>query len=346
MGEDAMTKATAAAAAAKTETEPEPANARYWPLVAFGAAFFVYWLTLAPDLTWAHYGIDGGELITTAVTLGVPHPPGYPTYTLLGKLVSLLPIGSVAYRFNLFSAVAMATAVGFVAVMRIPSSVIKRQTLPSPSANYSPLIAALIFAFAPLVWSQAVITEVYALNLAFLAAFLWAALGKRPSLLTGLLLGLSLTTHLSSALMLPLALVLVPQRDWLKLGLGLALGLTPLLALPWLAAGDSPIVWGDPTTLQGWFWLVSGRLYQSNLFGIDQADLWARLQAWGPLFLSQFAWIGLPLIIFAFYQVKRSVLWTRLGLLGTAVLTIIYALGYAASDAVVFLLPALLLLSV
>lgn len=327
----------------KIENETETESARYWPLIAFSIAFFVYWMTLAPDLTGAHYGVDGGELITTAVTLGIPHPPGYPTYTLLGKLVSLLPIGTVAYRFNLFSAAAMATAVGLIAVVRLPSSVVKRHT--RLATDYSPLVAALVFAFAPLVWSQAIITEVYALNLAFLAAFLWALLGKRPSFFTGILLGLSLTTHLSSALMLPLALLLVPWRDWLKLALGLALGLTPLLTLPWLAGGDSPIVWGDPTTLQGWFWLVSGRLYQNNLFGIAPTDLMARLQAWGALLLRQFAWIGLPLLIFAFYQAKGPVLRAQLGLLGTAVLTLIYALGYAASDAVVFTLPALLLLS-
>ncbi|HID51919.1 MAG TPA: DUF2723 domain-containing protein, partial [Anaerolineae bacterium] len=83
--------------------------------VTGGTALAVYWLTLAPDLTAAHWGGDGGELITAAVTLGVPHPPGYPTYVLLGKLFGFLPVGSVAYRFNLFSAVAVALAAAVVA---------------------------------------------------------------------------------------------------------------------------------------------------------------------------------------------------------------------------------------
>ncbi|MGD9101843.1 MAG: DUF2723 domain-containing protein, partial [Anaerolineae bacterium] len=61
----------------------------------------VYGLTLAPGLTWAHYGADGGDLVTAAHTLGVPHPPGYPTYTLLAWLFTRLSLGNVAWRVNL-----------------------------------------------------------------------------------------------------------------------------------------------------------------------------------------------------------------------------------------------------
>ena len=82
--------------------------------VAGSLALLIYLLTLAPDLTLSNFGSDGGELITAAVTLGIPHPPGYPTYVLMGKLFSLLPVGTIAWRFNFFSAVAAATAAGFV----------------------------------------------------------------------------------------------------------------------------------------------------------------------------------------------------------------------------------------
>ena len=47
---------------------------------------------------------DNAELITAGQTLGIAHPPGYPVYTLLGKLFSLIPFESVAWRLNLFSA--------------------------------------------------------------------------------------------------------------------------------------------------------------------------------------------------------------------------------------------------
>ena len=310
-------------------------------LLPLGTALFVYWLTLAPDLTWANHGADGGELMAAAVTLGAPHPPGYPMYVLLGKLFSSLPIGTIAYRFNLFSAVAVAVAAAFITAAA-------RQLVDDQEPGRGKLwglAAGLAFAFAPLVWGQAIIAEVYGLNLAVLAALLWALVGKRPSWLIGLLLGLGVTTHLTSWLMLPLALGLVPWRQWGRLSLGLAWGLTPLLALPWLAAGDGPVVWGEPTTLRGWWWLVSGRLYHPNVWAVAKPELWARWLDWSGQLARQFTRPGWLLVAFAFYRVKGEWLRWRLGMLGTAVLYLVYAWGYASSDAIVFILPALLLFS-
>jgi hypothetical protein len=79
-------------------------------------ALVVYLLTLAPDLTWAHDGVDGGELITAVFTHSLPHPPGYPLYRLLTQPLLALPLGNVAYRFNLFSALTIALAAGLVAL--------------------------------------------------------------------------------------------------------------------------------------------------------------------------------------------------------------------------------------
>src|SRR5262245_35562775 len=59
--------------------------------------FTVYCVTLAPTVT----GEDSGELITAAYFFGVPHPPGYPLWTMLcGAWTHLLPIGSIAWRAN------------------------------------------------------------------------------------------------------------------------------------------------------------------------------------------------------------------------------------------------------
>jgi hypothetical protein len=299
---------------------------------------FVYLFTIAPDLTWANFGSDGGELITASMTMGIPHPPGYPTYVLLGKLFSLLPIGSVAFRFNLFSAAATAVAAGLV-------TAVAQQFAPTDSRHWPALAAGLSFAFAPLVWGQAIITEVYGLNLLFLAAFLWVLIGKRPSLLVGLLLGLSITSHLTSLLMLPLAVGLTPRKRWTALSTGIALGLTPFLLLPGLAQGNSPVIWGTPATLSGWWWLVSGRIYHANLFSLTGPDWVNRAAEWAKLLAIQFTWAGLPLIAFAFYRPNHDYLRLRSGVLATAVLYILYALNYGANDAVVLLLPALLLLS-
>ncbi len=62
-------------------------------------AFVVYALTVERTVPTG----DGGELIAAAYVLGVAHPPGYPLYTLLGHLATMLPGGSPALRMNLMS---------------------------------------------------------------------------------------------------------------------------------------------------------------------------------------------------------------------------------------------------
>lgn len=305
-----------------------------WAALATGLlALGVYLLTLAPDLTSAHFGGDGGELITAAVTRGIPHPPGYPTYLVLGKLFSYLPLGTVAFRFNLFSAVCTSAA---AALVTATAARLTRENNP-----YTPVAAGLTFALTPLVWRQALITEVYGLNLLAVAALLWAVVAGWSPVWRGLLLGLALTTHMTSLLLLPLVLALTPPRGWLRLALGLGLGLLPYVWLPWWLHPDSPVVWGDPSTLQGWWWLVSGRIYQPNLAHFDQIGL--RLTPWLPALARQFAWWGWGLLLLGLWQ-RRDRL--ALGLLGSATLYGLYALTYAAVDAAVFFLPGLLLLSV
>lgn len=322
-------------------------------------AFTVYTLTLPPQLTWANFGGDGGELITAAVTLGVPHPPGYPTYVLLGHLVSRLPVGTAAFRLHLFSALCTAAAAALLtaSVFRISYSVF-RIPIPDPqptvydsrlSAHGLPAIAAgLTFAFSGLVWSQAIIAEVYALQLFFVALLLWALLGQRPFWLAGLALGLAVTAHLTSLLLAPLALLLTPRRGWWPLLGGGLLGLTPFLAVPLLAQGNSPVVWGAPVTPGGWWRLISGQLYRPNLFNLDTAEAAARAGEWLPLLAQQFTWLGLPLLAWGLFKWKSGAaqpprVFVFVG--GTAVALLLFAFGYGAADAIVLTLPALLLLA-
>lgn len=310
------------------------------PLLTGVIALCVFSLTVARDLTWAHYSSDGGELITAAVTLGVPHPPGYPTYIVLGKLVSLLPLGSVALRFNLFSALCTALAAAFVSATALHYP--RRDNLP-----VSPVVAVavgLTFAFAPLVWGQARITEVYALNLAVIAALLWALVANRSPWLVGLLWGLSLTTHLTSVLMLPLLVLMRPPRQWVALFGGACLGVLPLLLLPFLALGDSPVIWGEPTTFSGWWWLVSGTLYRPNLVSLPTDALFGRMPVAFIGLLRQFAYVGWLLLPVAFTRRNRTPMaWL---LLGTAALYASYTLIYNSIDNVLFFLPGLLIAAI
>jgi hypothetical protein len=308
------------------------------PLLTGMAALMIYLITIAPDLTWANFGSDGGELITASITSGVAHPPGYPTYIFLGKVAALLPFGSVAWRFNFLSAVSAATAVAFA------TATAQQVRMGGTKIGVAAAAAGLSLAFAPLFWGQALISEVYALNSAFLAILLWSLLSGRSPLLSGIILGLAITTHLSSLIMLPLALVLSARSRWVILICGLLLGLLPLLTLPFLARSSSPVVWGDPSTLSGWLWLVSGRLYYANLRLPENSEALLRLFYFGRTLLQQWLGVGWLFVILGITSnllVKR----VTLALIFTGLIYLLYGFFYQTEDAIVTLLPLLILFS-
>ena len=75
--------------------------------------FLGYYLTLAPDLTLE----DAGELAVGSYYAGVPHPPGYPVWTIYTWLFTLIPYSNIAWRVALSSAVAGAFACGLLALL-------------------------------------------------------------------------------------------------------------------------------------------------------------------------------------------------------------------------------------
>jgi tetratricopeptide (TPR) repeat protein len=83
-------------------------------LIAFGVVWIVYFLTLAPEVTLE----DSGELCTGAFYAGIPHPPGYPFWSIYSWLwTSLLPMGNVAWRVEVGESFAAAMACGMVGLM-------------------------------------------------------------------------------------------------------------------------------------------------------------------------------------------------------------------------------------
>src|SRR5206468_2379248 len=83
-------------------------------LLGAGPALVVYLLTVCRTIS----GWDAGDLATSSYTLGIAHPPGYPLYTLLGRIFALLvPIGDVGFRYGLFSALAGTAAIGVTAAI-------------------------------------------------------------------------------------------------------------------------------------------------------------------------------------------------------------------------------------
>jgi hypothetical protein len=320
------------------------------------AALLVYMLTLAPDITWAHDGADGGDLITAVVTGGVPHPPGYPTYLLLATPWARLPLGNPAWRLNLFSALAAAGAAGLttLAVARM-----------AELARHSPQVAGaagtgagLALAFSPLPWSQAVITEVYALGVLFAALLVFLA-GMTTSCATtrdcpyreamfGAATGLALgaqPTLILAGLLAPFALGR-QWKGWAWAGLGLAAGLLVFLVLPIRASSGSPVNWGNASTLNGFWWLVSAQLYRGYAFALPVSSLGERLVAWASLAARQFTPVGALLAGWGWWRLFKLQRGLAKATLGMFAGWSIFAIGYNTTDSYVYLVPAFVLVAV
>jgi Flp pilus assembly protein TadD len=83
-------------------------------VIAFAIVWVVYFLTLAPQVTLE----DSGELTTASYWAGIPHPPGYPFWTIYTWLWTVLvPFNNVAWRVQLAEASTAAMACGVLALM-------------------------------------------------------------------------------------------------------------------------------------------------------------------------------------------------------------------------------------
>jgi hypothetical protein len=145
---------------------PRPRSASLLPYDGVIAALLFLGGLLAYVSTLAPTVLDGDAALFqyTPWVLGVTYPTGYPTYILLGWLwTTLAPIGSVAYRMNLFSAVcgALALAVLYPAVRRLLES------------RLAALLAVLIFATLPTYWRWATEAKIYSLHILLLGGMLF-----------------------------------------------------------------------------------------------------------------------------------------------------------------------------
>ncbi|HTV39413.1 MAG TPA: DUF2723 domain-containing protein [Candidatus Sulfotelmatobacter sp.] len=83
-------------------------------IVAFVGVWVVYLWTLAPELTLE----DSGELCTGSFYAGIPHPPGYPFWSIYSWFwTAILPFGNVAWRVEVGESFAAAMGCGLLALM-------------------------------------------------------------------------------------------------------------------------------------------------------------------------------------------------------------------------------------
>jgi hypothetical protein len=303
--------------------------------------------------------LDSPMLQTEVNVLGVGHPTGYSTYLMLTHLFTYLPFGDSAYLVNFASTIYAALAVFavYLAGLRLGGR---------PVAAAA---GALAFGLSGAFWSQAVIAEVYTLEallvaLVILFLFLWRdRRDSRYLLLSAFLVGLSLTHHLTSILLVPATVVFVFLTDrcmfsrtglMLK-GVGLfLLGLLPLLYLPIRALMHAPLNEADPSTPWRFLLLITGGsfLAESSEKGrhcspssLALADASTKLGLFGDHLLGQFSLIlmlvGVLAAVYLLFTDRATAILLGVLFFGCLGQAAVY-LQLGIEDFYVFLIPAFL----
>jgi hypothetical protein len=301
-----------------------------------GAAVFCILAALVPrDLHW----LDAPEITAAAFGLGHAHPPGHPLVMVLLKGFLLLPVGDVAFRANLFTA--LFGAISASLVFRIGAlavgAVIGRPRLSVPRM-VGGLIAAALFILSTSFWIQSLSIEVYTLNAALVLGALFISLrwpgDARAGALIAVLTGLGLANHhLLTILAFPAIAVAWTSRDIRKTAVAfffmvLLLVVAGNYAYLWIRglAGGWP-AWADTSGLDGVFWVASARIFAGSVGGFDEplAGLIGNLGKASWLLADNMSIVGIVAALGGLYFLLR-----RAGLRAAAVAILWIGLGSAA----------------
>ena len=324
---------------------------------------FAVYLSMLPQVySDANFGMDAGDLLGAVLTDGVPHPTGYPTYLLLGKIIQFLPWGSPFFKGALLSAVFASSTAGLSALL---SARLISERTPTEVRAVITAAVGMLAGFSPLLWSQAVIVEVYALAVFFIVCGLWwihlVLEGGRDRqqwtyiFCLSVLIGLGFGNHLMLGLLAPgflLAFMTAFKKKENRRNLIICVILVLTSAaliyavLPLRAIGDPPINWGNPQTWEGFIWLISGQLYQGLSFRIPLEELFSRIFYFFTLLREQFGIAGLLLGVFGAVQFMNSEKKIRWVLLSTFLIYPLFSIGYTTNDSVVYTIPAFIVFTV
>jgi hypothetical protein len=268
---------------------------RLAPALLFLAAFAFALVGLNPTF----YVDDSPETVTACVTLGIPHPPGYPLHTLIGHFLSLLPVGHYPFRVSLLSAILAASVCVF-----LYGFLSQKLQVPRRLAALFALLWMVGGTTYPAALSAK--TGVYQLTALFLLGILWAFFEGRLGL-AAFLLGLSFANHWMTMV------TFIPGMGWLLYshwrGKGLErkeltrfvslalVGLSVYLFLPLRALQNPFLNWGNPST------------WHNFIFDFLRSQYLVPEAGGGPRVWVQQWWACLKTVFFEFYGLVLLALW-------------------------------------
>lgn len=255
---------------------------------------------------------DGLEFVSVSAVLGIAHPTGYPLYTLSGALwLRLTPFLNPYFSMTVMNF--LFSAASFLVIFLLLKKRFSILTALSMSALLFANSQFLLISIRP---------EVYSLHLLFLSAVLYVLFStyapQKKLVLFLFLQGLALTNHITSVffVLIWLPQVLTFRKKYSLSGIckGALLGISPLLLylyLPLSSSFNPPINWGNPSTLEGFLWLITGGDYRETYLLVPfvgsalAPEYWpALIEHLKQLFFNVLA--NIPFLAFFFYLAMKA----------------------------------------
>ncbi|MDR1813054.1 MAG: DUF2723 domain-containing protein [Candidatus Fibromonas sp.] len=234
-----------------------------------------YALTMAPTVSFW----DCGEFIAASNVLGIPHPPGYPLFILLGRVFILLFgwIRGPAFAVNLFSVISSILCcllIFEITVKILPKELEGRIYFGRSLRNLLGFFAASISLFGDTFWFNAVEAGSYGISMFVIMLEIWAVLKWKETLENKYLLlilyisFLSLGFHTFALLPLPAILIFVlvkkrkfPLRFFAAAAFFIILGLSSQLYLPVRSSTEPLLNENNPANTENFFNVLNRKQY-------------------------------------------------------------------------------------
>lgn len=289
------------------------------PAILFILTFIIYIKFLAPSI----FEGDPAEFSIVCYILGIPHPNGYPIYTWIGHIFTMIPVGTVAQRINTMSAFFGAITVSIVYTIVFKLVMWNKKLFKNKNISDSPLtkvnsdfnvyrliavIAALSLALSKTFWSQAEIAEVYTLNAFFIALMILILIKWNENrdikylYVFFLIYGLSIGAHASNLFFMPAFLLFIALTNY-KIFLNhknsilfisiFMIGLLQFLYVL-IRASQHPGFGEVPQSIYEWWMLITAQKF-SNHFIISFPKIPENILMYLGFLKANFSYMGLVL---------------------------------------------------
>ena len=320
------------------------------PALALGAAlltFQVYMITIYPGL----FGMgDAAKFSFVGKVLGTPHAPGYPMYVMVSHLFSYVPIGSLAFRMNVLSALLAA-----VAVYLLYFAARALGTRPAVAVS-----AALALGLGRSFWAKAQYAKGYTLTAALVCAGIllllrWSQSGRRSQFYGAIaVFAIAVGNHLIIVSLVP-ALVLhalltnarlaLSPRTFLFTAALLTVGFSQyslILIRTWQRA---PYLEARAATVSELVDVITARRYAYEIGAYQMSDVMrTRVPIVSDLVKRELTWPGLILVAIGVVALARRRARDAVLCLGGAAGVIALTMNMSSDEDEGFLLSAFVLL--